>query len=46
MLGTLGIIGIVLCLGWAVWWWLLRDHAAGLAELQREAEELERRHAA
>lgn len=37
------IVAIVLCIGWAAWWWLLRVHTQRTAELERQLDELEKR---
>lgn len=44
MAGSLAIVGIVLIVGWAVWYWLLRGHQQGLAEMARQVEDLEKHH--
>lgn len=44
MAGTLTIVGVVLLVGWAAWWWLLRGHQQGVEDLMHRVDELEQRH--
>jgi hypothetical protein len=44
MAGSLTIVGIALIIGWGVWWWLLRGHQQGTADLLRRVEDLEKQY--
>lgn len=44
MAGTLAVVGGVLLVGWVIWWWLLRGHQRGVADLLRRAEEMDKQH--
>ncbi len=41
MAGTLAVVGGVLLVGWAAWWWLLRGHQQGLEDLAQRVADLE-----
>ena len=42
--GTLALVGVVLIVGWGVWWWLLRGHQQEVADLAQQIDALEKRH--
>jgi hypothetical protein len=40
----LSVVGVVLIVGWGVWYWLLRGHQQSTAEMLRQVEDLEKHH--
>lgn len=38
------LVGVVLWIGWGVWWWLTRANAEGLARLEAQIKDIERKH--
>lgn len=44
MAGSLSIVGLVLMVGWGLWYWVLRGVQQGTTDLQRRVEALEKTH--
>lgn len=44
MASALVVVGVVLCVGWGLWWWLLRGHLEQTSAMLKRLEELEQRH--